>query len=104
MAMAVGATIYLVVIVLVVWAGSRQIGSRGFYVILSGAASMAGALAIILTPSSEVTGLEPQRPWPSLLAGGGWIGGGLLLLGLAALAASLLYRGPSDDVPEELDS
>jgi hypothetical protein len=103
--MATGAAIYLVAIVLVIWAGSRRMGSRWFYVMASGMASVAGALAIVLSPSSKNTGLAPPRPWePLLLDSGSWMGGGLLLLGLAALVASLLYRGPSDDVPEELDS
>jgi hypothetical protein len=105
MAMVVGGTVYVVLIVLVLWAGSRRIGSRWAYVIASGVASMAGALAIILTPSSESTGLEPSRPWSGpLLVSGGWIGGGLLLLAMAALAAAMVYRGPSEDIPEELDS
>ena len=105
MTMAVAASIYLVAIVLVLWAGSRRIGSRWAYLFGSDVFLVAGAFAIILSPSSQHTGLEPSRGWFSALsASGGWIGGGLMVLGFAALAASLIYRGPSTDVAEELDS
>jgi hypothetical protein len=103
--MGVAAGIYLVAMLLVLWLGSRRIGSRWAYLTASAVFLIAGALAIILTPSSEQTGLEPPRSWFSALSvSGGWVGGGLLLLGVAALAASLLYRGPSYEVPDELDS
>ena len=105
MTMGVAAGVYLVAMLLVLWAGSRRIGSRWAYLIASVVLLIVGALAIILTPSSGHTGLEPARSWFSSLSGsGGWIGGGLLLVGFAALGASLMYRGPSPDVSEELDS
>ena len=105
MTMAVAAGIYVVAIVLVLWAGSRRIGSRWAYLFGSDGFLVAGAFAIILSPSSQHTGLEPSRGWFSALSvSGGWVGGGLMVLGFAALAASLIYRGPSSDVAEELDS
>ena len=105
MTMGVAGSIYVVAILLVLWAGSRRIGSRWLYLFGSQAFLIAGALLIFLSPSSQDTGLEPPRAWFSGLKGGGaWLGGGLLLLGFAALAASMIYRGPSPDVPEELDS
>lgn len=105
MTMGVAAGIYVVAMLLVLWAGSRRIGSRWAYLTGSAVLLIAGSLAIILSPSSEHTGLEPPRSWFSALsASGSWVGGGLLLLGVAALAASLMYRGPSNDVTEELDS
>ena len=105
MTMGVAAGIYLVAMLVVLWAGSRRIGSRWTYLFASVAFLIAGALVIILSPSSGRTGLEPARSWFSVLsASGGWLGGGLLLLGFAALAASMIYRGPSPDVSEELDS
>ena len=105
MTMGVAAVIYLVAMLLMIWAGSRRIGSRWAYLTASMVLIVAGTLTILLTPSSERTGLEPPRSWFSALSvSGGWVGGGLLLLGFAALAASLLYRGPSAEVPEELDS
>ena len=104
MTMAIAAGVYIAAMVLVLLAGSRRIGSRWAYLFGSEAFLVAGSLAIILTPSSERTGLEPQRVWFSgLSASGAWVGGGFLLLGFAALAASLIYRGPSPDVAEELD-
>ena len=103
MTMAVAAGIYLGAVVLVLWAGSRRIGSRWAYVIASAVLLTAGALAIILSPASAQTGLEPARPWFSgLRVSGSWLGGGLLVLGLAALAASLVYPRPAD-AAEELD-
>ena len=105
MSMGVAGSIYVVAILLVLWAGSQRIGSRWAYLVASTVLLIAGALAIILSPSSEHTGLEPPRAWFSgLTAGGSWVGGGMLLLGFAALAASMMYRGPSADVSEELDS
>jgi hypothetical protein len=105
MTMALAGGIYLVAMLLVLWAGSRRIGSRWVYLTASGVFLIGGTLAIVLSPSSEHTGLEPLRPdFSALLAGGSWVGGGLLLLGFAALAASMMYRGPSSEVTEELDS
>ena len=105
MTVAAAAGIYVVAIVLVLWAGSRRIGSRWAYLFGSDVFLIAGTFAIILSPSSQHTGLEPARGWFSALSvNGAWVGGGLLLLGFAALGASLIYRGPSPDVAEELDS
>ena len=60
MTMAVAAGIYVVAIVLVLWAGSRRIGSRWAYLFGSDVFLIAGAFAIILSPSSQHTGLEPR--------------------------------------------
>jgi len=95
--MRVGAAVYLTLMILVVWAGRRGIGSRWTYWAVSGMAAIVGALAIILSPSphGDGHGLAPARPWSeALLVGGSWIGAGLLVLSIAALIASMLYRMP----------
>jgi hypothetical protein len=96
--MPVAGAIYLTMMVLVMWAGRRGLGSRWAYVVIGGAASVGGMMAIILSPSSNGSGagLGPRRPWSeALLTSSGWLGGGLLLLGFAALVGSMLYRMPS---------
>jgi hypothetical protein len=101
--MRVGAVVYLALMILVVWAGRRGIGSRWTYAAVSGMAAIVGTLAIILSPSAhgDGHGLAPTRPWSeALLAGGSWIGGGLLVLSVAALIASMLYRMPSAEPGE----
>jgi hypothetical protein len=92
MSMMLGATVYLVVIVLVIWAGYRRVGDRRTYLATSGTAALAGLLAIIMSPASRTTGLAPERPTSEWwLATSGWLGGGLLVLAAAALIAALLY-------------
>jgi hypothetical protein len=104
--MAVAAFVYLALIVSVVWAASRGYGSRWLYAAIAGVAPVAGALMIILAPSANRGGndLAPARAsWlEPLLHWGSWLGGGLLLLGLAALVGSFIYRPASVPSPDRV--